>query len=118
DTADDLAKVSIVGTGMQSAPGYAARMVGALARAGININIISTSDIRITCVVPRARAEDAVRILHQAFELDREDSALLRSPRRIGGGPRWREVYHRGTMDGRDPSDARDRRRGLRPSER
>src|SRR2546428_4428261 len=73
DTADDLAKVSIVGTGMQSAPGYAARMFGALARAGININIISTSDIRITCVVPRARVEDAVRILHQTFELDRED---------------------------------------------
>jgi aspartate kinase len=73
DTADDLAKVSIVGTGMQSAPGYAARMFGALASAGVNINIISTSDIRITCVIPRARAEDAVRILHAAFELDRED---------------------------------------------
>jgi aspartate kinase len=65
--------VSIVGTGMQSAPGYAARMFGALAAAGINIGIISTSDIRITCVVPRDRAEDAVRVLHTAFELDRED---------------------------------------------
>ena len=73
DTADDLAKVSIVGTGMQSAPGYAARMFGALARAGVNINIISTSDIRITCVIPRSRAEDAVRVLHDAFELDRQD---------------------------------------------
>jgi aspartate kinase len=73
DTADDLAKVSIVGTGMQSAPGYAARMFGTLASAEININIISTSDIRITCVVPRTRAEDAVRVLHAAFELDRED---------------------------------------------
>jgi aspartate kinase len=73
DTADDLAKVSIVGTGMQSAPGYAARMFGTLASAGININIISTSDIRITCVVPRPRVEDAVRVLHAAFELDRED---------------------------------------------
>ena len=73
DPADDLAKVSIVGTGMQSAPGYAARMFGALAEAGINIGIISTSDIRITCVVPRDRAEDAVRVLHTAFELDRED---------------------------------------------
>ncbi len=73
DPADDLAKVSIVGTGMQSAPGYAARMFGALAEAGINIAIISTSDIRITCVVPRDRAEDAVRILHSAFELDRGD---------------------------------------------
>ncbi|HEV7662720.1 MAG TPA: aspartate kinase [Chloroflexota bacterium] len=73
DPADDLAKVSIVGTGMQSAPGYAARMFGTLAEAGINIAIISTSDIRITCVVPRDRAEDAVRILHTAFELDRDD---------------------------------------------
>ena len=58
---------------MQSAPGYAARMFGALAGAGINIGIISTSDIRITCVVPRERAEDAVRVLHSAFELDRDD---------------------------------------------
>jgi aspartate kinase len=73
DPADDLAKVSIVGTGMQSSPGYAARMFRALAAAGINIAIISTSDIRITCVVPRERAEDAVQVLHSAFELDRED---------------------------------------------
>jgi aspartate kinase len=73
DAADDLAKVSIVGTGMQSAPGYAARMFSALASASINIAIISTSDIRITCVVPRERVEDAVRVLHTAFELDRED---------------------------------------------
>jgi aspartate kinase len=73
DAADDLAKVSIVGTGMQSAPGYAARMFGTLAGADINIAIISTSDIRITCVIPRDRAEDAVRILHTAFELDRDD---------------------------------------------
>ena len=72
DPADDVAKVSIVGTGMQSAPGYAARMFAALAEAGINIAIISTSDIRITCVVPRERVEDAVRVLHQVFELDRE----------------------------------------------
>lgn len=73
DAADDLAKVSIVGTGMQSAPGYAARMFGALARAAINITIISTSDIKITCVIPRDRAEDAVQVLHTAFELDQED---------------------------------------------
>ena len=72
DGADDVAKVSIVGTGMQSAPGYAARMFRTLAEANINISIISTSDIRITCVVPRDRVEDAVRTLHEAFELDRE----------------------------------------------
>ena len=73
DSADDLAKVSIVGTGMQSAPGYAARMFSALAHAQINIGIISTSDIRITCVIPRDRVDDAVRTLHTAFELDRDD---------------------------------------------
>jgi aspartate kinase len=73
DPADDLAKVSLVGTGMQSAPGYAARMFGTLAGSSINIAIISTSDIRITCVIPRDRAEDAMRILHDAFELDREE---------------------------------------------
>lgn len=72
DPADDLAKVSIVGTGMQSAPGYAARMFAALAAARVNIEIISTSDIRITCVVPRDRAAEAVRVLHAAFELDRD----------------------------------------------
>jgi aspartate kinase len=67
---EDLAKVSIVGTGMQSAPGYAARMFGTLATAGINIQMITTSDIRITCIVSRERAADAVRALHTAFELD------------------------------------------------
>jgi aspartate kinase len=48
-------------------------MFSALASAGVNIAIISTSDIRITCVVPRERVEDAVRILHSTFELDRKD---------------------------------------------
>lgn len=70
DSADNLAKVSVVGTGMQSVPGYAARMFAGLAEAGINIEIISTSDIRITCVVPRDRINDAVAVLHSAFELD------------------------------------------------
>ncbi len=72
DPADDLGKVSIVGTGMQSAPGYASRMFRALADAGINIEIISTSDIRITCVVKRDQVEKAVNVLHETFELDRD----------------------------------------------
>ena len=71
DSADKLAKVSVVGTGMQSAPGYAARMFGALAAADINIEMITTSDIRITCIVDAARVELALRSLHAAFELDR-----------------------------------------------
>ena len=70
-TAPDLGTVSVVGTGMASAPGYAARMFRTLFDHQINIEMISTSDIRITCVVDAARVGDAVRALHTAFELDR-----------------------------------------------
>ena len=70
---DKLAKVSIVGAGMQNAPGYAARMFRALADEGINIEMITTSDIRITCIVGEDRAEDAVRALHSAFDLEKEE---------------------------------------------
>jgi aspartate kinase len=70
---DRLGKVSIVGTGMQSAPGYAARMFRALHAAGINIEMISTSEIRITCIIHQDRVEDAARALHTAFELETGD---------------------------------------------
>ncbi len=66
-----LGAVSIVGTGMQNAPGYAARMFRALADAAINIEMITTSQIRITCIVAEAQVDDAVRVLHAAFELDK-----------------------------------------------
>lgn len=72
DAAENLAKVSIVGTGMQSAPGFAARMFGSLSEAGINIEMITTSDIRITCIIERDRVKEALDVLHSAFELDRE----------------------------------------------
>lgn len=65
-----LAKVSLVGTGMLGTPGIAARMFRTLAEARINIEMISTSEIRITCIVERTQAETAVRALHAAFELD------------------------------------------------
>ncbi|MBI4300973.1 MAG: aspartate kinase [Chloroflexi bacterium] len=65
-----LAKVSIVGTGMQNAPGYAARMFQTLYEAGINIELITTSEIRITCIIARDKMELAVRSLHRAFELE------------------------------------------------
>jgi aspartate kinase len=68
-----IAKVSIVGAGIQNAPGYAARMFGALADAGINIEMISTSEIRITCLIAEDQLEGAVRALHAAFELERPD---------------------------------------------
>jgi aspartate kinase len=68
-----LGKVSIVGTGMLNAPGFAARMFSALSEKGINIQLISTSEIRITCIINEASVKDAVRALHRAFELDVED---------------------------------------------
>ena len=69
---DNLGQVSIVGTGMQNAPGVAAVMFSALAEAGVNIEMITTSQIRITCVVDEAQVDDAVRTLHDAFELGEE----------------------------------------------
>lgn len=65
-----LGKVSIIGTGMQNTPGYAARMFGALSEQGINIQLITTSEIRITCIIEEPRIEDAVRALHQVFEME------------------------------------------------
>ncbi len=65
-----LGKVSIIGTGMQNTPGYAARMFGALSEEGINIQLIATSEIRITCIIGEDRVKDAVRALHKAFKLD------------------------------------------------
>jgi len=72
-----LGKVSIVGTGMQSAPGYASRMFRTLSDAGINIDIISTGEIRITCIVPQPDVENAVRALHTAFELEKAEPEEL-----------------------------------------
>jgi aspartate kinase len=64
-----IAKVSLVGAGMKSNPGVGAKMFETLAERGINIGMISTSPIRITCVVDSERVEEAVGALHQAFEL-------------------------------------------------
>jgi aspartate kinase len=70
-TDSKLAKVSIIGAGIQSAPGYAARMFEALYAEDINIELITTSEIRITCIIDEARMNDAVRVLHSAFELEK-----------------------------------------------
>ena len=64
-----LGKVSIVGTGMQNTPGYASKMFRALSDAGVNIHLITTSEVRITCIVDGAKVPQAVRALHEAFEL-------------------------------------------------
>jgi aspartate kinase len=71
-SAGGIAKLSIVGTGMLGTPGIAGRMFRALADAGINIEMISTSEIRITCLVARDQVEKGVRILHKTFDLDLE----------------------------------------------
>ncbi len=65
-----LGKVSVIGTGMQNTPGFAARMFSALSQKGINIQLITTSEIRITCIIDEARVSEAVRALHRAFELE------------------------------------------------
>ncbi len=70
DIDTDIAKVSLVGAGMKSHPGVAAKVFRALSDAGINIEMISTSTIRISCVVRSDKVQDAVRALHQAFETE------------------------------------------------
>src|SRR5690606_37759490 len=67
----DIAKVSVVGAGMMNTPGVAAQIFGALGEAGINIEMIGCSEIKVSCVVAREEAERAVRTLHSAFNLDR-----------------------------------------------
>ena len=71
-TDSTLAKVSVVGTGMQNTPGYAARMFRVLYEQGINIQLITTSEIRITCIISEDKVRDAVQALHKAFELEEE----------------------------------------------
>lgn len=66
---DNIAKISIVGAGMIDRPGIAANMFGTLAKHGINIKMISTSEIKISCLVEREEADAAVRGLHEVFEL-------------------------------------------------
>lgn len=72
---DKIAKVSAVGVGMRSHSGVAAQMFKALAGEGINIDMISTSEIKISCVVGAERGHDALRTLHSAFGLDKESAA-------------------------------------------
>ena len=68
---DSIVKVSIVGVGMRSHAGVASKMFSTLAKEGINIQMISTSEIKISVVVNEKYLELAVRSLHTAFDLDR-----------------------------------------------
>jgi aspartate kinase len=69
----DIAKVSVIGVGMRNHAGVASKMFATLSSEGINIRLISTSEIRISCVIDEKYAELAVRALHTAFELDKEE---------------------------------------------
>ncbi len=70
---ENLGKVSVIGTGMLNRPGYAAKMFDALGREDIPIRMVSTSEIQVTCVIPAAQVEEAVRRLHEEFELEERD---------------------------------------------
>jgi aspartate kinase len=70
---DQIGKVSLIGAGMRSHPGITARFFSALAAAGVNIEMISTSEIRISVIVDEGQVDDAVRATHSAFDLDADE---------------------------------------------
>lgn len=69
--ASDIAQVSVIGTGIRGTPGMFAKIFRTLADSGINIQMISSSEIDITCIIDRASVREAVRALHKAFELEK-----------------------------------------------
>jgi aspartate kinase len=83
-THEEIGKVSIIGAGMRSHPGVAAKVFGVLAREGVNIDMISTSPIKISCVIDRDSVPLAVRSLHSAFELSGEGTVSVEEPFRAG----------------------------------
>jgi aspartate kinase len=70
---ENIAKISVIGVGMKDHSGVASKMFATLARENINISMISTSEIRISCVIEEKYTELAVRVLHSAFDLDNEE---------------------------------------------
>lgn len=74
---DEIGKLSIVGAGMKTSSGVSAKLFGALAKAGINIEMISTSEIRISVVTRADQLKEATRIVHTAFELDAAETATI-----------------------------------------
>ena len=70
---DRIGKVSLIGAGMRSHPGVTAKFFSALAEAGVNIQMITTSEIRISVVVSSADVDSAVSVTHKAFELDADE---------------------------------------------
>jgi aspartate kinase len=86
ETQSEMGKVSIVGAGMRSHPGVAAKVFSVLASEGINIEMISTSPIKISCVIARDRVERAVQALHAAFELSGPGTLRVEEPFRAPAG--------------------------------
>ena len=74
---DQIGKVSLIGAGMRSHPGVSATFFDALADAGVNIEMISTSEIRISVVVRQEDVDSAVRAVHTAFELDAKETEAV-----------------------------------------
>ncbi|MCL4376853.1 MAG: ACT domain-containing protein, partial [Actinobacteria bacterium] len=74
----DVAKISIVGAGMQTHSGVAAKMFELLAEENINIEMISTSPIRISCVIRKEKIKNAVKVLHNGFGLGNDKSSIER----------------------------------------
>lgn len=74
---DQIGKVSLIGAGMRSHPGVSAKFFAALSEAGVNIEMISTSEIRISVVVTAADVDTAVQAVHSAFDLDGESEAVV-----------------------------------------
>ena len=75
---DDIAKISIIGAGMIDRPGIASTMFKTLAENNINIRMISTSEIKISCLIEQSRANDAVEALHKVFGLDSKEIAVVK----------------------------------------
>jgi len=74
---DEIGKLSIVGAGMKTSSGVSAKLFGALARAGINIEMISTSEIRISVITRANQLKEATRVVHSAFDLDGDQTAVI-----------------------------------------
>ncbi|MDQ3986333.1 MAG: aspartate kinase [Actinomycetota bacterium] len=91
----DIAKISLVGAGMKTHPGVAADMFDALAEAGINIEIISTSSIRVSCVIRASEVEKAVKAIHDRFQLAEESIRREEHPATVSG--QLRAVQPEGT---------------------
>lgn len=77
DTDENIGKISLVGAGMRSHPGVSATFFKAIADAGVNVEMISTSEIRISVVTRASDAEKAVKAIHTAFGLDADGEAVV-----------------------------------------